>query len=122
VLRPYQREQLATAAQALHSGNRRLVLQAPTGSGKTHLIAAIVAAACQHALRVLILATRTRLVRQIHDRLGEFGVQHGVVAAPLPHLRHNALAVQVASVDTLHRSCILEKRIPLPPPDARLIQ
>lgn len=117
VLRPYQRKQVGEVAAALQTGHRRIVAQAPTGSGKTHKIAAIAAAACQHALRVLILATRTRLVRQIHDRLGEFGVHHGVIAAPLPHLRNNALTVQVASVDTLYRRAVVDKRMPLPPAD-----
>jgi superfamily II DNA or RNA helicase len=92
-------------------------MQAPTGSGKTHLIAAMTAAAVEQGLRVLIIATRTRLVRQIHDRLSEFRVPHGVIAAPLPHLRHNGRVVQVASADTLHRRALVAKRIPLPGAD-----
>jgi DNA repair protein RadD len=83
-LRPYQREQLARLAQAMHAGYRRILVQLPTGGGKTHEIAALVAAAVLAGLRVLILATRTRLVRQLHERLVAFDVRHGVVAAPLP--------------------------------------
>ena len=120
VLRDYQREQLAATVQALHAGYCRIVLQAPTGSGKTHLAAAITAAASQAGLRVLILATRTRLVRQIHERLAEFGVSHGVIAAPLPELRNHASAVQVASADTLHRRAVADGRMPLPPADVVL--
>jgi DNA repair protein RadD len=116
-LRAYQCAQLARLGTALQSGVRRIVAQAPTGSGKTHLIASIAAAATAHGLRVLILATRTRLVKQIHDRLQEFGVAHGVIAAPLPELRDNTLTVQVASVDTLHRRAIADARMPLPPAD-----
>jgi DNA repair protein RadD len=114
VLRPYQRLQVAGVAAALQAGHRRIVVQAPTGSGKTHKIAAIAAAGCQHALRVLILATRTRLVRQIHERLEAFGVLHGVIAAPLPQFRHDGRTVQVASADTLHRRALVDKRMPLP--------
>jgi DNA repair protein RadD len=117
VLRPYQRSQLAMVAAEVRAGCRKIVAQAPTGSGKTHLIAAITAGATGRDLRVLILATRTRLVRQIHERLEEFGIQHGVIAAPLPGLRHNARTVQVASVDTLHRRAIVDKRNPLPGAD-----
>jgi len=116
-LRPYQREQIATLALALHAGHRRIVLQAPTGAGKTHQIAAITAAATEHGLRVLTLAIRTRLVRQLHGRLEEFGVVHGVIAAPLPELRNNSATVQVASADTLHRRCIADRRMPLPAAD-----
>ena len=117
VLRDYQREQLCALAGALHAGHRAIVLQAPTGSGKTHSLAAVTAAAVDSGLRVLILATRTRLVRQIHERLEEFGVPHGVVAASLPELVDHARAVQVASADTLYRRAIAEKRLPLPPAD-----
>ncbi len=115
VLSDYQREQLAVTGRALRAGYRRIVLQAPTGSGKTHCIAAVTAGAADSGLRVLILATRTRLVRQIHDRLEEFGVAHGVVAAPLPELLDHARAVQIASADTLYRRSIAESRLPLPP-------
>ncbi|MBS0366713.1 MAG: DEAD/DEAH box helicase [Proteobacteria bacterium] len=120
ILRDYQREQLATLSRALRSGYRRIVLQAPTGSGKTHLIAGSTAAAHQAGLRVLILATRTRLVRQIHQRLVEFAIPHGVIAAPLPQLLNSALTVQLSSVDTLHRRAVVDRRMPLPPADVVL--
>jgi len=117
LLRDYQHAALARLRDTLSGRYRRPLVQAPTGAGKTHLIAAVTAAACQQGLRVLVLATRSRLVRQIHERLNEFQVSHGVIAAPLPELRNNALTVQVASVDTLHRRAIADKRMPLPAAD-----
>lgn len=116
VLRPYQREIMARTAVALRT-HRRLCVQAPTGAGKTHLIAALVAAAVLVGMRVLILATRTRLVRQLHDRLDTFEIRHGILAASLPGLRHGGRAVQVASVDTLYRRCIADAKMPLPAAD-----
>jgi superfamily II DNA or RNA helicase len=113
VLRPYQREILARTAVSMRS-HRRICVQAPTGAGKTHLIAALVAAAVVFGLRVLVLATRTRLVRQLHDRLDMFGIGHGVMAASLPGLTNWSQPVQVASVDTLYRRCIADARMPLP--------
>lgn len=113
VLRPYQREILARTAVAMRL-HRRICVQAPTGAGKTHLIAALVAAAVFFGLRVLILATRTRLVRQLHERLDMFDIGHGVMAASLPGLANWSHAVQVASVDTLYRRCIADARMPLP--------
>src|ERR1700693_1799742 len=85
-LRPHQREQLGRVSRALQAGYRRPLVQLPTGGGKTHEIASITLAATVAGLRVLILATRTRLVRQISERLTAFGVDHGVIAASLPHL------------------------------------
>lgn len=116
VLRPYQREILARTAVSLRS-HRRICVQAPTGAGKTHLIAALVVAAVAAGLRVLILATRTRLVRQLHDRMDTFGVEHGVLAASLPGLTAWSKPVQVASVDTLYRRCIADAKMPLPGAD-----
>jgi DNA repair protein RadD len=117
VLRDYQREQLRSAQQAIRAHIRRILLQAPTGSGKTHEIAAATLAAHRAGLRVLILTTRTRLVRQIHERLEAFGVGHGVIAAQLPSMIDRFQFVQVASADTLYRRCLVSDRTPLPPAD-----
>lgn len=115
-LRDYQRRQIAELAQKMRL-YLWILLQAPTGAGKTHIIAAIILAAVAAEMRVLVLATRTRLVRQIHERLDAFGVPHGVIAAPLPELRNFNALVQVASVDTLYRRAIVSGKIPLPPAD-----
>lgn len=117
VLRDYQRAQIADLVTALQSGSRRVLLQGATGSGKTHTGSAIASAASAAGLRVLVLATRTRLVRQWHERLQSFGVAHGVLAAELPELRDYAALVQVASADTLHRRAVVDKRMQLPPAD-----
>ena len=113
-LRDYQRAQIADIATEMHTGHTRILAQAPTGAGKTHIIATVTMAAAAAELRVLVLATRTRLVRQIHERLEAFGIRHGVIAAPLPHLRNYSAQIQVASVDTLNRRALVNEHIPLP--------
>ncbi len=113
-LRAYQRDTLVETAQAMHEGYRRILVQGATGSGKTHCMSAMAAAAVESDLRVLILATRSRLVRQIHERLAAFGIAHGVIAATLPELRNNTSMVQVASADTLYRRAICDENMPLP--------
>jgi superfamily II DNA or RNA helicase len=116
-LRPYQREQLERAADAVRRGVRRILLQAPTGSGKTHLIAALSKAVTDAELRIVVLAPRTRLVQQIHERLLAFKVPHGVIAAALSRLRFNNAPAQVCAIDTLVRRCIADERMPLPGAD-----
>jgi superfamily II DNA or RNA helicase len=116
-LRDYQRGQIFDIATEMHAGHTRILAQAPTGAGKTHIIATVVMAAAAVELRVLVLATRTRLVRQIHERLEAFDIRHGVIAAPLPQLRNYSARVQVASVDTLYRRAIVDTKIPLPSAD-----
>lgn len=113
-LRDYQRQQLSEIASAMHAGAQRILVQAPTGSGKTHLIASIVAAAEAAGLPVLVLATRTRLLRQLLERLDAFGVRSGVIAAAISGRSHRGLQVQVASADTLHRRAMVNGHIPLP--------
>jgi superfamily II DNA or RNA helicase len=113
-LRQYQRQGLAEIAQALHAGERRILRQLPTGGGKTHEIAAVTRCAVNAGLRVLILATRTRLVRQIHERLEAFGVPHGIIAAELCGMFDAFQFVQVASADTLYRRCLGDGVMPLP--------
>ncbi len=114
VLRDYQHALIAKARDAIEAGCTRLLMQAPTGAGKTHVIAALVAAADTAQLRVLVIATRSRLIRQLHERLDAFGVDHGVIAASFPQWSNFMLPVQVASADTLFRRCIVDERSPLP--------
>jgi DNA repair protein RadD len=116
-LRDYQREQVQDVAEAMGQGYRRILVQGATGSGKTHAIATIVLAAFLAGLRVLVLATRTRLVRQLHERLDAFDTPHGVIANPLPELRNYSATVQIASADTLHRRAIVNEHIPMPAAD-----
>jgi DNA repair protein RadD len=116
-LRDYQRVQIAKIATALHAGWLWILVQLATGGGKTHEICAVVQAAKESGLRVLVLAPRTRLITQIHERLEAFGVRHGVIAAPLPHLRNANQSVQLASVDTLYRRGIAVGKMQLPSAD-----
>ena len=116
-LRGYQRRGLAEIARAMHDGEHRILRQLPTGGGKTHEIAAVTLCAVTQQLRVLILATRTRLVRQIHERLEAFGVPHGIIAAELRGMYDAFQFVQVASADTLYRRCLGDGVMPLPAAD-----
>ena len=114
-LRDYQSDHVRKIARALGAESRRIVAQSPTGSGKTHEIAAIVAAAVAAELPVLVLATRTRLVRQLSERCATFGIRHGVIAAAATRKADFSAKVQIASVDTLHRRAIVGRQMPLPP-------
>lgn len=112
----HQADTLARIACAMRS-YRRLLVQSPTGSGKTTTFAVLISAAVLAGLRVLILATRTRLVRQIHERLDEFHLGHGVIAAALPGLTNWSKSVQIASADTLYRRCCAGGKMSLPAAD-----
>jgi superfamily II DNA or RNA helicase len=96
--RPYQ----ATVIDKLEAASeRRLMLVAPTGSGKTVIASKIIQDCGKH---VLFLAHRRELIRQTRTHLESFDVQAGVILAgePLDTMR----GVQVASIQTLHSRCI----------------
>lgn len=95
----YQLDVLERGRRRMRQGCRRLIIQADTGSGKTHIVAEM--ARCCHALgkRMLILAHRRKLIQQISERLYEFGVPHGTIMSG--SFRGRGALIQVASRDTL---------------------
>jgi superfamily II DNA or RNA helicase len=99
-LRPYQQQAIADLRQAFRSGARAPLLVAPTGMGKTIILAAITQAAAARGRRILILVHRRELIRQTSAKLTHAGVVHGIIAAGFVPSDH---PVQVASVQTLAR-------------------
>jgi DNA repair protein RadD len=100
-LRDYQQRDADRIRAGFAGGERRVLYQAPTGSGKTVLFAHIVAGARARNNRVVILGHRDEIVRQVSDALAALGIGHGVIAAGYPETPE--LTVQVASVATLVR-------------------
>lgn len=100
-LRPYQSRALDGCRASIARGHKRVLLVAPTGSGKTTIASAIIQGAVAKGRRVLFLAHRKELISQCVTRLAEHDVQAGIIMAgvqPFPHR-----PVQVASVQTLAR-------------------
>lgn len=99
ILKPQCRDYQATAVAAvLAARDRRPILVAPTGSGKTVMA---VAAATQIGGRTLWLAHRSELISQAAQHLTAAGAWVGIIKAGIAP---NPLApVQVASVQTLVR-------------------
>ena len=109
VLRDYQVEMLERLRQAW-SGNENtrqqsVMVQMPTGTGKTYLMAEVVA----HPQplpkggepRVLVVAHRIELIEQISQTLDRFGIDHGLIVSGKPI--DATKQVQVASIQTLTR-------------------
>lgn len=110
-LRPYQADLIARVMAAISAGTRRILIVAPTGSGKT-----VIAAALVHAMgrpRTLFLAHRWELIDQASGKLHAAGIDHGIIQAGFP--ARMAERVQVASVPTLHRRAIASDRMEMPP-------
>ena len=100
--RPYQIEAQQALRGFVQRGVRRIVLQCPTGGGKTIIAAFLIRSAVAKRKRVLFGAPRKELVNQCSNKLDLLGIHHGIVMS-----RHSrclpSLPVQVASIPTLVR-------------------
>ena len=80
-LRGYQVDVIADVECEIAAGNRRILLVAPTGSGKTIVAGEII----QHYVRryrpVLVLAHRLEIITQTSGKLHARGIAHGIIKA-----------------------------------------
>jgi superfamily II DNA or RNA helicase len=98
---PHQRDALDKLRQAVGAGDRRIVLQAPTGAGKTVIAAHIVDGALRKDKRVLFTVPAISLVDQTVEAFYAEGIRDiGVIQAS--HVMTDwSKPVQVASIQTL---------------------
>jgi superfamily II DNA or RNA helicase len=101
-LRDYQLEAVQNVRLSIREGYRRILLVAPTGSGKTTVACDIIHGAVQRNNPCVFLAHRKELIDQCSARLDEHGVDHGIFKAGNKRVAPD-LPVQVASVMTLVR-------------------
>lgn len=97
--RPYQTKAISDLRAAM-STHRRVLLQLPTGAGKTFIAATVAKGAQAKSRRVIFLVHRAELVDQTSRTFADEGIPHGLIAAGLPM---GDELVQVASVQTLAR-------------------
>lgn len=102
-LRPRQAKAIEDIRQAVKEGHKRIVLQAPTGMGKTLTAAHMIASALDKSRRPMFIAPAISLINQTVKAFENEGIRDiGVIQAQ--HPRTNLYArVQIASVQTLVR-------------------
>lgn len=98
-LRPYQEEMLAKTREELKR-HKRVLLQAPTGAGKTALTVFMMRRAAYQGKRSMFLVHQNELLSQTSRALWAQKLEHGMIAAGRGRSRQPA---QVASVQTLVR-------------------
>ena len=92
-----------------------MLLQLPTGGGKTHILAEIARLSALKHSTVLAMAHRIEIVRQIYERLTMFGCSASVLEAGTPTTTsqtHCIAAMQQTLVRRLDR---------VPPPDLLIV-
>jgi len=118
-LRQYQKDALNSIIRSHRRGNKNVLLQAATGSGKTVMASAFVKHFVEQGKKVLFLAHRRELIIQCSEKLDAFGIKHGIIMAGTQG--QFWFDVQVASVDTLRSRSITNKTEELPPADLVII-
>lgn len=102
-IRPHQISAIDGLRNSLAGGNRRPMLQLPTGAGKTFIAARIIESARAKGHRVIFLVDAISLIDQTVQRFYEAGIHEvGVIQADHPMTDYSK-PVQVASVQTLAR-------------------
>lgn len=102
-LRPHQKTAIEGLRRSLGKGNRRTILQAPTGFGKTITAAKIIEMAHAKGNKVLFTVPRLSLVDQAVEEFEREGLGPiGVIQADHPRTDPDA-PLQVASIQTLVR-------------------
>jgi len=114
-LRPYQIQVVARIEAEVGAGRRRILLAAPTGSGKTVIAGEVIATRVKLGGRVLFLAHRRELIQQVSAKLWDVGIKHGIIQAGFPWRLDER--VQVASISTLHARAVRTNKIDLPAAD-----
>jgi DNA repair protein RadD len=100
-LRDYQERAIEAVRDSFRTGHRRTLLVSPTGSGKTLMFSYISAGMARNDKRIVIIAHRRELLKQISGALKGVGVKHSILAAGTMGLPRSN--VVVASVFTLAR-------------------
>jgi DNA repair protein RadD len=114
-LHQFQQEAVAEIERHVAEGRRRIILVAPTGSGKTVVASELIRRFVAQYRTALFLAHRREIIDQTSTKLTANGVRHGIImsgVSPRP-----MESVQVASIDTLHVRGVRSNAMALPPAD-----
>lgn len=101
-LRPYQQAAFDLVRDAIRQGKRRVLVVAPTGSGKTVLASALMEMTRNKGNKANFVVDRLSLIQQTSETFDRYGLDHGVIQGG--HWRFRPYeGVQICSVQTLSR-------------------
>lgn len=101
-LRDYQLAAFEQAREAVRQGKRRILINAPTGAGKTVLASALMEMVQTKGHRATFVVDRLSLIQQTSDTFDRYGMDHGVIQGG--HFRFRPhMPIQLCSIQTLAR-------------------
>lgn len=101
-LRPYQQKAKNNARASFQKGNKAIILQAPTGSGKTVTFSDIASAVISRGRRVIIVVDRKELLDQSVNKLRSYGLYPEIITGGRKNINYFK-PCYVATVQTLKR-------------------
>jgi DNA repair protein RadD len=110
-LRPYQSQALDQVRECIRQKKRRIMLQIPTGGGKTLTGASMLAGALAKGSRSLFVAHRLELIDQTVSTFARIGITSIGVIRANDKRRAPEQPIQVASIQTLVRRSKPEAKI-----------
>lgn len=116
---PHQVKAVSDVQIAIGEGVRRICVTAPTGAGKSLIMAMLIEEWLTHGLRVILYTNRKMLVDQLSRTLTEHGLDHGIRAAGTE--TNNEAMLQVSSIATENARVLKSKVWNLFPADRVLI-
>jgi len=100
ILRDYQNDIIKQVRDKWKDGKRSLMVQSPTGSGKTVIFSYMAQQAARKGNKILIVTDRAELLLQTHGALKEFGLNSYMIQAGTKVLRD--VEVYVGMTQTLN--------------------
>ena len=109
-LRDYQQQAISDIEQAIAQGHRRMLVSAPTGSGKTSLMAALARRSYSQRMKTTILVPSNCVISksptdltQMCGALAQMGLmgKFGVYSGAFPELSNPIAPIQIVTLQTL---------------------
>lgn len=98
-LRDYQTAMIEQARDLIRQGQTSILMQAPTGAGKTALCAHMLGTSASRGLTSWFVVHRRELIRQSSRTFRSVGIPHGIVSAGF--IGDGRLPVQICGIQTL---------------------
>ncbi|MFZ2079357.1 MAG: DEAD/DEAH box helicase [Xanthobacteraceae bacterium] len=117
-LRAYQIEVIEKCREEIKVGNDKIIIVAPTGSGKTIVAGSIIKSVVAKDKRALVLAHTREIIGQTSAKLAAEGIDHGIIQAGFAP---RDAAVQIATVQTLSSRAMRSRRMELPAADLLIV-
>jgi superfamily II DNA or RNA helicase len=99
-LRNYQEKALRLISNSYRMGNKAIILQSATGSGKGVMLTEVIRRAVEKGSSVLFLVHRRELLFQTGQYLDDYGIEHGVILSGEEFTGGHK--VNIATIQTIH--------------------